>query len=124
MVKENQKCIPEMKVCVYKTMVYTGDVDGAGTDGNVMVQLIGEKGASKEQYPDSARNDFERGAADPFFLELTPLGTLTEAKVNRTSQKPWFLEKIVVKKVNFPETYTFHYNNWVNGMVRILASSE
>ena len=41
------------------------DVRGAGTDANVTMTLMGDKGDTGERKLDSSANDFERGKVSP-----------------------------------------------------------
>jgi hypothetical protein len=45
----------------YKVRVWTGDIDGAGTDANVFINLIGKDGESGKLKLDNVlRDDFRR----------------------------------------------------------------
>lgn len=46
----------------YKVTVWTADLDGAGTDANVFINLFGENGESGKQKLDNLlKDDFRRG---------------------------------------------------------------
>lgn len=71
-------------LCDYIVSVKTSDKFGAGTDANVCIQLVGEKGVSdaiplkKSQH----RNKFERNQVDKFiFLNMHSMGKLKEVVI-------------------------------------------
>jgi hypothetical protein len=81
----------------YDVTVFTGDVDGAGTDGDVWIWLDGEAGRSGWQYLDNpGRNDFERGSGDYFPLRLPDVGKLTAAFIYFRPGGDWFLSGVSV----------------------------
>lgn len=60
---------------VYKVIVKTSDIKGAGTDANVSLQLFGEHAGKKHQSPeiqlDNSKDNFERGRADIFEVQVS-----------------------------------------------------
>jgi len=59
--------------------VKTGDEFGAGTDANVYIVLIGDKGKSGKlplKSSEAGGNKFERAQTDVFYLEMSDLGKL------------------------------------------------
>lgn len=66
----------------YHIQVVTGDVRGAGTDGDVFLSLIGEKGTSGETELANSANNFERGQVDQFTIQSDDIGQITAAEVN------------------------------------------
>ena len=51
-------------VIPYELTVFTGDVDGAGTDSKVFIKLFGTSGATSEVTLEKADVRFERGRED------------------------------------------------------------
>ena len=49
--------------------VKTGDIRGAGTDANVVLQLFGKNGDTGECKLESSGNNFERAKTDVFGME-------------------------------------------------------
>ena len=47
-------------------MTKTGDKRFAGTDANVFIQLVGEKGMTQKMTLDNPKNNFERNMTDNF----------------------------------------------------------
>ena len=106
---------------VYQVAVYTGDIPGAGTDGDVWIWLDGTAGRSGWRFIDNANDNFERGSTDYFYLNLPNLGALSAAWIYFRPQggsPAWFLNTVVVNGS------TFSYYNWLSdeGMVRLSAA--
>ena len=59
----------------YEVMVHTGDVEGAGTDANMSINIFGVNGdTGKRPLKQRHRNLFEQGQVDKFTLEAVDLG--------------------------------------------------
>lgn len=106
---------------VYQVAVYTGDIPYAGTDGDVWLWVDGTAGRSGWRFLDTAKDNFERGSTDYFYLNLPDLGALSAAWIYFRPQggnAAWFLNTVVVNGK------TFSYYNWLNneGMVRLTAT--
>ncbi|GAA4828699.1 hypothetical protein GCM10023201_15030 [Actinomycetospora corticicola] len=79
---------------IYRVEVHTGDVEGAGTDGDVWLWIDGNRGRSGWQSLDNDRDNFERNQTDVFELQLSDLGALTAAFVYfrpSGAKSDWFL---------------------------------
>lgn len=106
----------------YSITVATADLRGNGTDGNVYITLIGEKGESDEQqlysYDDSGRL-FERNTTDKFTLTMTNIGTLQSIRLRMTASwwssvhSDWYLSEIKVLNTATGLKGSFSYNDWV-----------
>jgi hypothetical protein len=86
---------------LYRVMVKTGTIRGAGTDANVYLTLFGEKGDSGKRLLDNSSNNFERGKTDEFGIECFDIGALKSAIIehDNTGIGPgWFLDE--VKKIS------------------------
>lgn len=79
--------------------IRTTDREGAGTDANVYVTLIGSNGDSGKRWMLNTLNgklpSFEPGATDSFKITSVDIGTLKQV---RTSYQPpsWFLHALIV----------------------------
>lgn len=51
---------PAPAKAIYKVVTHTGNQHGAGTDSNVYISIIGDKGTSGERLLDNSSNNFER----------------------------------------------------------------
>jgi lipoxygenase homology domain-containing protein 1 len=69
--------------CTYQVQVFTTDVRGAGTDGDVFLSLVGELGTTGESELASSANNFERGHVDQFTVQSEDIGTITAAEVRQ-----------------------------------------
>jgi PLAT/LH2 domain len=106
---------------VYQVAVFTGDVNYAGTDGDVWIWIDGTKGRSQWRYIDNAEDNFERNKTDYFYLNLPDLGALTAAWIYfrpQGSNSAWFLNTVVVNGK------TYAYYNWIvsEGMYRLTST--
>src|SRR5215218_4673314 len=84
---------------VYQIAVFTGDINDAGTDGDVWIWLDGTQGRSQWRYLDNAEDNFERNKTDYFYLTLPDLGRLTAAWIYfrpQGNKAGWFLNTAVV----------------------------
>ncbi len=100
---------------VYQVAVYTGDIPGASTDGDVWIWVDGTLGRSGWRFLDNAVDNFERGSTDYFYLNLPNLGVLSAAWIYFRPGTAWFLNTVVVNGT------TFSYYNWLEteGFVRL-----
>ncbi|XP_069884736.1 lipoxygenase homology domain-containing protein 1 isoform X3 [Dipodomys merriami] len=100
----------------YEIKVYTGDVIGAGTDADVVINIFGEYGDTGERRLESGKDNFERGAEDKFLLDAPDLGQLMKINVghnNKGSSAGWFLSKIVIEDIGNKRKYDFPLNRWL-----------
>ena len=66
----------------YQILFVTPDVRGNGTDGRVLLTLLGEKGASDELILDAdSDKGFERGHTDKILVTSTDVGKLSAIRV-------------------------------------------
>ena len=65
----------------YEVRVFTSDLRGAGTDGDVFLQLTGERGAMGETQLENSSNNFERNREDVFVVKGSDVGKLKDATV-------------------------------------------
>ncbi|KAG2450199.1 hypothetical protein HYH02_000301 [Chlamydomonas schloesseri] len=102
----------------YEVHVFTSDVRGAGTDGDVFLQLKGEKGAMGETKLENAANNFERNREDVFTIMGSDIGKLTEATVRLVERgfgAAWHLQQVEVLNKKTGERALFRYNDWLEG---------
>ncbi|KAG2499991.1 hypothetical protein HYH03_002273 [Edaphochlamys debaryana] len=102
----------------YEVHVFTSDVKGAGTDGDVYLQLKGEKGAMGETKLENSANNFERNREDVFTVLGSDIGKLNEATVRLVESgfgAAWHLQQIEVLNKKTGERALFRYNDWLQG---------
>ncbi|KXZ56858.1 hypothetical protein GPECTOR_1g774 [Gonium pectorale] len=102
----------------YEVHVFTSDKRGAGTDGDVFLQLKGDKGAMGETKLDNAENNFESGREDVFKVLGSDIGKLTEVTVRLVERgfgAAWHLQQIEVLNKKTGERFLFRYNDWLQG---------
>jgi hypothetical protein len=107
-------------VADYEVVVHTGNVDGAGTDANVSISLMGTKARTYEFNLDNLnRNDFERNATDRFTLrDVADIGDLRAIAIRQDMQgmyAAWFLELVVVKQLPDGPIHRFPCHRWLEG---------
>ncbi|XP_053061515.1 lipoxygenase homology domain-containing protein 1 isoform X2 [Acinonyx jubatus] len=100
----------------YEVKVYTGDVIGAGTDADVVINIFGEYGDTGERRLENEKDNFERGAEDKFTLDAPDLGQLMKINIghnNKGGSAGWFLSKIVIEDIGNKRKYDFPLNRWL-----------
>ncbi|MGY1727829.1 PLAT/LH2 domain-containing protein [Geodermatophilus sp. SYSU D01062] len=99
----------------YDITVFTGDVDGAGTDGNVWIWMDGLLGgrlvrSGWQELDNDAHDDFERGAADHFSLRLPSLGTIEAVYVYFEPsglRSDWYFDRVIINGA------PYFWDDWV-----------
>lgn len=102
----------------YQVTVYTHDVQGAGTDGDVWLWVDGNLGRSGWLYLDNSDDNFERNKTDYFYFTLADLGTLSAAWIYfrpAGGWPDWLLDTVTVNG------RTFTWYRWLSreGMYRL-----
>ncbi|XP_058548188.1 lipoxygenase homology domain-containing protein 1 [Neofelis nebulosa] len=100
----------------YEVKVCTGDVIGAGTDADVVINIFGEYGDTGERRLENEKDNFERGAEDKFILDAPDLGQLMKINIghnNKGGSAGWFLSKIVIEDIGNKRKYDFPLNRWL-----------
>uniref|UniRef100_A0A8C9J2A9 Lipoxygenase homology domain-containing protein 1 n=1 Tax=Panthera tigris altaica TaxID=74533 RepID=A0A8C9J2A9_PANTA len=100
----------------YEVKVCTGDVIGAGTDADVVINIFGEYGDTGERRLENEKDNFERGAEDKFILDAPDLGQLMKINIghnNKGGSAGWFLSKIVIEDFGNKRKYDFPLNRWL-----------
>ncbi|KAG2501257.1 hypothetical protein HYH03_001064 [Edaphochlamys debaryana] len=112
---------PTLDRRMYKVVVRTSDLPGAGTDANVYVELRGTRGATpRTVLRNKATNPFERGQVDEFEISSSDLGALTELLIghDNTGKGPgWHLEQVEITDVKLGQTWYFECNKWFDSKI-------
>ena len=102
----------------YSVQVFTGEMLKAGTDSDVYITFVGDRGATKSHALDKTfYNDHERGALDEYDLYDKDVGQIVfiiikmNGRFHAFGDQEWFLEKIIVRKTG--EERIFPFDQWV-----------
>eukprot|EP00753_Platysulcus_tardus_P015866 PLAT5320.1.p1 GENE.PLAT5320.1~~PLAT5320.1.p1 ORF type:complete len:725 (-),score=393.27 PLAT5320.1:96-2198(-) len=114
---------------VYNISVYTSDVKGAGTNGDVSLVLHSEDGKTTKalRLRHLLRDNFERGKVDMFQVEAESIGALAAVEVTlgpgMAWGPDWHLDKITVG--DSVSEWTFPYYRWItNDSTALILSSR
>lgn len=102
----------------YEVRVFTSDIRGAGTDGDVSISIKGEDGFIGLQELPAKRQAFEKARADTFTLKGTRCGRLTEVEVAlepRGMASAWHLSRVEIIDRSDGRTYVFPCDQWLDG---------
>lgn len=102
----------------YKLAVYTSNLKGAGTDANILVQLVGEHGETQEKKVVASPDAFERGKLDVLTVEAPEIGSLVKLKIghdNSGSNPAWHLDKVDVVEEGAEKGWVFLCDEWIDG---------
>lgn len=116
----------------YKVSVQTADKRGAGTDGDVSIILIGDKGRTAEMPIESSADNFERNKLDEFMLDLKELdiGELQQVDIGFSSKQSaagalgsafgmsWQLATVEVTHMNDSQKTFFMYDGALDSKKR------
>ncbi|XP_030048769.1 lipoxygenase homology domain-containing protein 1 [Microcaecilia unicolor] len=102
----------------YEVIVVTGYEKGSGTDANVFITIFGSNGDSgKHALKQKAKNLFERGKTNRFYLETLDLGELKRVKVEHDNSglaPGWLLERVEVTNTANGVTTVFPCGKWLD----------
>jgi hypothetical protein len=101
----------------YSVAVRTGDVDNAGTDSDITINLVGDKGPTGPKYLDTPNyDDFERKAVNTFSFTAPSVGDIKYIIITASpkgSGPDWWLDFIVVTDTRTKKMWTFMWNKWI-----------
>jgi hypothetical protein len=99
----------------YRIMVITGNVRGAGTDADVFITIVGEKGKVDRELLSNNKDNFERGRVDNFGVQTTDLGELKSITIGHNGRgfgSAWFLDKVFIINDKTEKKWVFPCNRW------------
>ncbi|VDD79773.1 unnamed protein product [Mesocestoides corti] len=105
----------------YEFKVFTSDIEGAGTNANVFVELTGPEGRKTSQV--ELKGVFRQGGCEILCVELEdigePLRSLRIGHNNAGLSPDWHLDRVEVRPMNSKlpqdEVYIFKFNQWLSG---------
>ena len=101
----------------YTVQITTGDVDRAGTDADVYINLYGADGSQTgDKYLDNPNvDDFERNTTGTFQFSACDVGTVTRIRLshdNSGANAEWYVSNVVVRKTG-GGPWNFPVNAWI-----------
>lgn len=96
----------------YKLVINTADVADAGTDSDVYIEIVGEKGSTGFCLQDICYfNDFEAGSSQEYVLQTKDVGDIKQINFKLDGSDSWCIDSVIAD-----DTITFPANNkWVDG---------
>ena len=118
----------------YTVTTRTSDLENAGTDATVSVEITGAGGVTTgwSRLPDDRGDPFRRGAADEFRVEGVDVGAVVGVAVRhdgRGSSPAWHLATLDVRNDATGEVATFACEDWISadapgGLERTLTPAK
>ncbi|XP_038600030.1 lipoxygenase homology domain-containing protein 1 isoform X2 [Tachyglossus aculeatus] len=102
---------------LYEMTVWTGDIEGGGTDSNIFMTLYGVNGSTEEIQLDKKKDRFEREQDDTFIVEIADIAPFTKMRIRIDglgTRPEWYLEKILLKNMDNDDLTMFYYNDWLS----------
>eukprot|EP01043_Picozoa_sp_COSAG02_P022838 COSAG02_NODE_1199_length_13917_cov_8.278043_2_plen_3826_part_00 len=107
---------PARQQAVYRVTICTGDVVAAGTEANVSLRMVGQKGqsdlvklqrtSSSNRQPTKSLDDadqmFQRGETNEFELEVADIGAVFQVELSHDGRgigSGWFVEEVLVERL-------------------------
>ncbi|VEL34417.1 unnamed protein product [Protopolystoma xenopodis] len=115
--------VHENNVITYKPMIpytltiKTANVEGAGTDCTVYIQLFGLDGTSRELALEKMENRFERDSDDTIPIELEAVGHLRKIRIRHDGmgqRKDWRPEVVQIHDIQNLVLYHFQCDDWLS----------
>ncbi|XP_073234690.1 uncharacterized protein [Porites lutea] len=107
------------KIVAYQLCLKMGDVLGDGTEGNVFIQLFGDKGMTEQIQLRQAGNSkirFEKGRTYKFTVETVDIGKIEKISVSHDSRHTnsgWYLEEVTVDVPSRGDHTVFPSHCWL-----------
>lgn len=101
----------------YKILIFTSNIKGAGTNANILVQLIGDQGVSEQKKIIPSFDAFEKGSCDEFMIDTMNIGALVKLRIghdNSCLNPSWHLDRVEVAEEATQLNWVFIHNNWIN----------
>ncbi|XP_059165241.1 lipoxygenase homology domain-containing protein 1-like [Physella acuta] len=112
------------KTVQYKIVIKTGDVENAGTDAKVFINLFGNKGSTGNLIlPGQVTSQFERGDTDTFTVYGKEVGRLYAIQIghDNSGEAPgWYLDYVDVIQTVYafgkyprPKNTRYIFRGWI-----------
>ncbi|XP_028915161.1 lipoxygenase homology domain-containing protein 1 [Ornithorhynchus anatinus] len=102
---------------LYEMTIWTGDIEGGGTDSNIFMTLYGVNGSTEEMQLDKKKDRFEREQDDTFIVEIADIAPFTKMRIRIDglgTRPEWYLEKILLKNMDNDDLTMFYYDDWLS----------
>ncbi|EDO39591.1 predicted protein, partial [Nematostella vectensis] len=107
-------------LATYNLSIKVGDVKGSGTDGNVYIQLFGEKGNTAKiqlRQAGDQKNRFEKGRTYKFTVDTVDIGKIKQFRIghdNKGLASGWRLDQVTLEIPSRSEHMVFPCNRWLD----------
>ncbi|TGZ66198.1 hypothetical protein CRM22_005460 [Opisthorchis felineus] len=101
----------------YQVMIATCDVESAGTDSDVYLQLFGNRGTSNERLVEKKDSMFERSSSCCFQMEFEDVGDLQKIRVRQDPQgerRHWKLDRVEIIKGDLTYYFETDGGQWLS----------
>ncbi|XP_053384453.1 lipoxygenase homology domain-containing protein 1-like isoform X6 [Mercenaria mercenaria] len=104
---------------IYTVNVKTGDKSGCGTNANVFLTVVGDRGDTGERKLAKSETNFdkfEKNQIDVFKLEAADLGRIYKIRIrhdNSGFSPAWYLDHVEIVDSSDNDTYMFHCERWL-----------
>jgi len=108
---------PGRSLVSYRITVITGLEQGAGTDANVYLTMIGADGRVDKARLDNDKDNFERGRIDVFCIDTLDLGELKQIVIGHDGTgigAGWFCDKIFIVNEGTNQRWMFPVEKWLD----------
>eukprot|EP00775_Hariotina_reticulata_P001782 gene1782-2116_t len=108
---------PDWHLHKVEVEVVTSNVRGAGTDADVLLNMMGTIGHTPPIRLFNSNNDFERGQKDTFTIKAADVGIMSSVRLECKGGGPlaaWHLSTVTITNTITGQHAHFMYNGWID----------
>jgi len=99
----------------YEVAAKTCDLQSAGTDSEVLFEIMGERGNSLHHLGYTPnRNDFARDQVDSYEVSTPDLGALRWLRVTMPGTDGWCMQWVRLRNLDTGRSWFWRYNSWID----------
>ncbi|MDI3284325.1 PLAT/LH2 domain-containing protein [Polyangium sp. 15x6] len=100
---------------LYEIETRTCDREDAGTDSDVLIDIVGDRGRVQGFRPASPeRNDFRRNQVDTYQVSASNIGVLRWLRINLSGTDGWCMESIRLRNLDTGRSWLWRYGSWID----------